>query len=288
MQPTVYDILPFSDARDALRALWHEAFGDDDVFINTFFDIFSCTDKVHTLYAGGHLAAMLYALPMTILKDGTPLSAAYIYAVATAREYRGRGYMRRLMAHTEEKLRASGAEVAFLLPASAELRAAYARLGYGNCSRRCEEVFLALPHRNGEYSFTTIDEPQRLAAFWDCRLRALGTAVIHSSALLEMNFFNCLTQGGGVFAACRGDEICAAAFAVCEGNVPVVLDCMACSAGAEHFLLSEICRRYNVGGCRRFVAGCGGPHCMAKVLRSASDAANPLPRDIAISLMLDK
>ena len=102
----------------ALKALWEEAFGDEEQDIDAFFE---------TLYPGaigfcaeesGVLCAMLFALPQTIVKGEKQLKSAYLYAVATKKEYRGRGFRKRYF------------EAAMLSPASETLADFYAEQGY--------------------------------------------------------------------------------------------------------------------------------------------------------------
>ena len=114
----------------ALKALWEEAFGDEEQDIDAFFE---------TLYPGaigfcaeesGVLCAMLFALPQTIVKGEKQLKSAYLYAVATKKEYRGRGYCKALMAYAEKELRKRYFEAAMLSPASETLADFYAEQGY--------------------------------------------------------------------------------------------------------------------------------------------------------------
>lgn len=111
-----------------LSALWQEAFGDSPAEIAAFFAAFpNC--RSYTAAEGGTIAAMVHALPQT-LRAGADLPAAYIYAVATRREFRGRGLCHSLMAFAEADLTAQGFSCAVLSPAEPSLFRFYASLGY--------------------------------------------------------------------------------------------------------------------------------------------------------------
>ena len=89
-----------------LKALWREAFGDSEEFINSFFDTAYRSDKCFAVTEGDNVISALYILDCSF--EGRKL--AYIYAVATSKAYRGRGICKRLMQYTHESL-----EIFFLI-----------------------------------------------------------------------------------------------------------------------------------------------------------------------------
>lgn len=116
----------------ALKAIWNEAFAEDsrqdiDEFFETLYPNatgFCAEDET------GRVCAMLFALPQTIVKGEKQLKAAYLYAVATKKESRGRGYCRAVMAYAEKELRKRYVEALLLSPATQDLADFYARLGF--------------------------------------------------------------------------------------------------------------------------------------------------------------
>ena len=118
-------------ARDvpALAALWQTCFGDpasDSEPILTHPKI-----RTFAAYVDGKPASMLCALPATLVDDGggeTP--CAYLYAVCTHPERRGRGLSRGLLAYAEEALRRAGFGCAALCPATESLFEFYRKSGY--------------------------------------------------------------------------------------------------------------------------------------------------------------
>lgn len=111
-----------------LRMLWKEAFGDTDAFLDTFWKTAFSADRCRCVMVGDCLAAALYWFDCEYMDD----RIAYIYAVATAGKYRGRGICRALMEDTHDHLAALGYRGAVLVPGSEALFSMYAGMGYGN------------------------------------------------------------------------------------------------------------------------------------------------------------
>ncbi len=112
------------------RRLWQEAFGDTDAFLDLFSSTAYAPQRSRTVTIDGDLAAALYWFDCSY--DGKKI--AYIYAVATARAYRGQGLCHRLMEDTHLQLKEQGYAGAILVPGSKALFELYAGMGYVTCS----------------------------------------------------------------------------------------------------------------------------------------------------------
>lgn len=110
---------------DKLKALWKTVFGDTDAFLDAFFSIAYSPDRCRYLTEGDAVVSALYWFDCEY--EGGKL--AYIYAVATDPNHRGKGLASRLMADTHAHLKALGYAGAVLKPAKG-LFPFYARLGY--------------------------------------------------------------------------------------------------------------------------------------------------------------
>lgn len=120
---------PTPEQHDGLRRLWQEAFGDGEAFLNDFFASAFSPTRCLCVTEDGRTVAALYWLDA--LCEGRPV--AYLYAIATAKAYRGRGLCRDLMAHTHAKLVSQGYALALLVPGEPSLFDFYARMGYVPC-----------------------------------------------------------------------------------------------------------------------------------------------------------
>ena len=110
----------------ALRALWKEAFGDSDDFLDLFERTAYSSDRARALFCDGELSAALYWFDCEC--EGEKI--AYLYAIATAKSQRGRGLCRALMEDTHAHLQELGYAAAILVPSEASLFGFYEKLGY--------------------------------------------------------------------------------------------------------------------------------------------------------------
>ena len=133
----------FGEPNDAmlpqLRDLWKEAFGDSDSFLDSFystaFDESRCRVacvKNDTADSGNDLAAVLYWFDCTV--DNQRI--AYIYAVATAKEFRGNGACHMLLTDTHEHLKSLGYAGAILVPGNEALVHLYEGCEYETSTKR--------------------------------------------------------------------------------------------------------------------------------------------------------
>ncbi len=117
---------PSYDDIPALRSLWKEAFGDGEAFLDAFFGTSFSPDRARCARENGDVVAMLYWFDCE--HDGERV--AYLYAVATAKAYRGRGICAALMKNTHRDLKEKGYTGALLVPGTAELFGFYEKFGY--------------------------------------------------------------------------------------------------------------------------------------------------------------
>lgn len=109
-----------------LRDLWKRAFGDEDAFLDGFFGTAFSPDRCRMLTLKAEAAAALYWLDCRLGEN----RLAYLYAVATAPEFRGQGLCRALMEDTLRLLRERGYAGAVLVPGEPALFAMYEKMGY--------------------------------------------------------------------------------------------------------------------------------------------------------------
>ena len=135
--PLRYDYVfnsPEASDVPALRSLWKEAFGDTDCFLDSFFSTAFDTTRCRIATVDNELAAALYWFDCTI--DGQ--KCAYIYAVATAKDYRGNGACHVLLANTHRFLQEKGYDSAILVPGSEKLIQLYEGAEYELCTKISE------------------------------------------------------------------------------------------------------------------------------------------------------
>lgn len=110
----------------AQKALWQEAFGDTDAFLDGFFASGFSPSHCQCLYQNNRLAAALYWFDCTWQDK----KVAYLYAVATKKSLQGQGLCRSLMEATHLQLQRAGYAGAVLVPGNASLAGMYEKFGY--------------------------------------------------------------------------------------------------------------------------------------------------------------
>lgn len=117
---------PAPTQRPALRALWQEAFGDSDTFLDSFFSTSFCPNRCRCILSDDQIAAALYWFDCSLGGE----KYAYLYAVATAKSFQRKGLCRRLLEDTHALLAREGYAGALLVPESEGLRRMYTGFGY--------------------------------------------------------------------------------------------------------------------------------------------------------------
>ena len=121
---------PLAQQIPALRHLWQEAFGDTDDFLDIFFHRAFSYDRCRCVAIDGEVVSALYWFDCTWQDK----KLAYIYAVATAQNRKGKGLCRALMESTHRQLQKDGYDGAILCPQNESLFAMYGKFGYRTCS----------------------------------------------------------------------------------------------------------------------------------------------------------
>ena len=117
--------------RPRLRELWQIAFGDSDDYIDCFFAACPDPEQVLVLETEGAVQAMTAWFDMPLATaQGKTVPSAYLYAVATHPDCRGKGYAGRLLAWAGEWLRGQGFACLTTVPASESLHRFFAANGF--------------------------------------------------------------------------------------------------------------------------------------------------------------
>lgn len=197
-----------------LRELWKLAFGDEDTYIDHFFAAYYIPERMLVLEENGQVQAMTawFDMPLT-LTNGTRVASAYLYAVATHPDCRGRGLAGRLLVFADEWLKERGFDCVTTVPARPDLHVFFGRNGF-------EECFVLEQSR---YSVCKVKQPAVLrcvdAEEYDLvreeRLRGIDH-ISYSRSALNYQQGVCKQSGGALYQVgkrgcacveCSGDEV---------------------------------------------------------------------------------
>lgn len=128
-----------------LRRLWNAAFDDEDVFLDAFFSRAFDPSRCRCVTEHGEITSALYWFDTRC--GGQHF--AYVYAVATAPGFRGRGLCRALIADAKSILKREGYHGILLVPAGEKLAEMYRKMGFSFCTSlqefSCEAASAPVP-----------------------------------------------------------------------------------------------------------------------------------------------
>jgi predicted acetyltransferase len=155
------DILVTIKAEDeiAIRELYEQSFSDSIDFVNYYFKEKFIPERVMAIKADGRIASMLHLNPFDVNFNQKEYSVSYIVAVATAVEYRNKGYMGRLMKEALIRLYNEGEVFSLLMPIDSRI---YERYGFGFI-----EDHLKLECDSSTFTIEKIECQSRLAELKD-------------------------------------------------------------------------------------------------------------------------
>lgn len=117
-----------------LRELWYLAFGDDGAYVDNFFDTYYKPERMLVLEEGGVVQSITAWFDTTFVVPGDGnFRAAYLYAVATHPDCRGRGMSGRLLAWADDYFRSLGIPAVTTVPAEPSLHNFFGANGFREC-----------------------------------------------------------------------------------------------------------------------------------------------------------
>lgn len=120
----------------AQRELWKLAFGDSDAYIDNFYSAYYRPERVVVLEEEGTVRSMTAWFDTTFVVPGRgEYRAAYLYAVATHPDCRGRGLAGALLAGADRYFRSLGVPAVTTVPAEPSLHDFFGANGFRECFR---------------------------------------------------------------------------------------------------------------------------------------------------------
>ena len=125
----------------AQRQLWQLAFGDDGAYVDNFYRTYYRPERVLVLEEDGQVRSMTAWFDTVFSLPGKgEYRAAYLYAVATHPDCRGRGLAAKLLADADAYFRSLGIPAVTTVPAQPSLHNFFGANGFRECFVLREEA----------------------------------------------------------------------------------------------------------------------------------------------------
>lgn len=207
----------------AQRALWQLAFGDTDAYVDNFYQTYYRPERVLVLEEDGLIRSMTAWFDTTFAVPGRGrYRAAYLYAVATHPDCRGRGLAARLLADADGYFRGLGIPAVTTVPAESSLHRFFGANGFRECFRMAEGALT-----RGEIPALVGDNPLRPvppAEYGQIREALLAHIphIAYPDDALAYQAGCCALSGGGLFAGgTAAGPVCLCAEGAGDGLVVV-------------------------------------------------------------------
>ena len=228
----------FSTPNDvtAQRRLWKLAFGDTDEYLDNFYLNYYRPQRAIVLEEDGEVRAMFTWFDTTLtLSGGRTYRAAYVYALATHPDCRGRGLAARLLAEGGELLRPLGVDLLTTVPAEPSLHSFFAANGF-------EEAFVmdqwesAPLTAEGKPCALTTASPAGYNTAREGLLNAVPHITFPNEALAHQLRCCQLSGGGGLFTAVTGHGPACLCAERSGENTLIVKEVLGCKAAKRDAL----------------------------------------------------
>lgn len=119
-----------SEHIEGIISLWQQAFGDSTQYINLFLENHAKPQNTLIDFQNHMVCGMLFILPCQLVFGHQTYRCAYLYSIATRKEYQGCGISTRLLEQAHTLCTKRGYDVCTLVPATPFLFDFYQKRGY--------------------------------------------------------------------------------------------------------------------------------------------------------------
>lgn len=107
--------------KERLKKIWKERFGDEDSFIDWFFNERFNPDHCSIAECNEEITSCLYSVPVNVKVRDSYEKGILISGVSTLPEYEGNGYMRQTMTYHLKRMRKAGYNISLLKAVKPEI-----------------------------------------------------------------------------------------------------------------------------------------------------------------------
>ncbi len=205
----------------AQRQLWKLAFGDEDAYIDNFYNTYYRPERVIVLEEGGAVRSMSAWFDTVFRVPGQgDFQAAYLYAVATHPDCRGRGMSGALLAWADGYFKSLSIPAVTTVPAQPSLHDFFGANGFRECFVLAQRELVQLPPRREDVALRPLP-PGEYGALRDRLLEQAGQPYIrYPEQALAFQAGCCAVDGGGLYGGtCPEGPFCLCAEGAGEGRM---------------------------------------------------------------------
>lgn len=184
----------------ALRRLWKLAFGDSEAYMDNFFRTYYRPERMLVLEDEGEIRSMTAWFDTTFVVPGRgEYRAAYLYAVATHPESRGKGLAGKLLAGADQYFRSLSIPAVTTVPAEPSLHNFFGSNGFRECFQLAQWELERenLPEKDEQISFKTLS-PGEYGQLREELLKEIPH-IAYPEEALAYQIGCCTLSGGGVY-----------------------------------------------------------------------------------------
>ena len=227
------------------RHLWERSFADPRAFIDLYFREKYRKERNEVIVRDGRVVSALQKLPYPMTYGGRMLPASYISGACTDERYRRRGLMGELLSQTHRAMQQENAAFSFLIPATQELAAYYAKFGYTPCFRfGWETITAGTP--DGSLVVGTVDQhrTEKLLPYLRDKMQERTMCVQHPLDDLRAVVDDMHMAGDTMREARRGELTVALAICRAEADGILLRECVYDDEEARDGLIAAIAAHY--------------------------------------------
>ena len=227
------------------RHLWERSFADPRAFIDLYFREKYRKERNEVIVRDGRVVSALQKLPYPMTYGGRMLPASYISGACTDERYRRRGLMGELLSQTHRAMQQENAAFSFLIPATQELAAYYAKFGYTPCFRfGWETITAGTPDDSLVVGTVDQHKTEELLPYLRDKMQERTMCVQHPLDDLRAVVDDMHMAGDTMWEARRGELTIALAICRAEADGILLRECVYDDEEARDGLIAAIAAHY--------------------------------------------
>lgn len=202
--------------KNIIKDLYIEAFNDNEKYVEFLFSSQIFKHEVLVMLDGEKVVSMLQLVPKKIRYRKELLDVYYIFAVATAPEYRKKGYMKELVNKAVLDIEQKGGRFTYLIPTNPDI---YKGLGFEYKYKRMYYDIVNVSEENKIYSPTKTDIKIMMSLCENFLPEKYNTFLVHDEEYFDRILKELSFDNGYLVYHTEGEEIVGYSLVGSDSNV---------------------------------------------------------------------